>query len=323
MLCDFDFCFLGFMLIIILLTGIPTLIYATFLWWLDRYEKEPWPLLLAVFVWGAVPAVALALLVEVGDLGVLGAPPTHSLWLAPLTEEPLKALALVGVFLFFRYEFDNTLDGIIYGALIGFGFEMTENALYFYQHGSALSSLVWMRVVLFGFNHAFYTSIVGMALGGIRYSRQRWAGWVALPGALTVAILLHALHNAASSYTFPGVVISYMISSGGVMIVVLVAIITWRKERSWIDHELVEEVQVGFLDVTLYNTVRSSRRRVHSQWRALIKGGWGALQNVRTQHHLLTELAFLKYQLRIGDCHCRPADLQPLRQRIIEGMVDD
>lgn len=311
------------MLLIVLLTGIPTLIYTTFLWWLDRYEKEPWPLLLAVFVWGAVPAVALALLVEVGDLGVLGTRPAVSLWLAPLIEEPLKALALVGVFVFFRYEFDNTLDGIIYGALIGFGFSMSENALYFYQQGSDLASLLWMRVVVFGFNHAFYTSIIGMALGGIRYSRHPLAAWVALAGALTVAILLHALHNAASGYSFPAVVISWLISSGGVMIVVLVAIITWRKERSWIDHELVEEVEVGFLDVTTYNTVRSSRRRVNSQWRALIKGGWSALQNVRTQHHLLTELAFLKYQLRIGDCHCRPADLQPLRQRIIEGMVDD
>lgn len=311
------------MLLIIVLTALPTLVYTTFLWWLDRYEKEPWPLLLAVFVWGAVPAVALALLAEVGDIGTLGTKLNHSIWLAPLIEEPLKALALVGVFLFFRYEFDNALDGIIYGALIGFGFAMTENALHFYREGSALSSLLWLRVVLFGFNHAFYTSIIGVALGTIRYNRQRWAGWIALPGALILAVMLHGLHNAATTYAFPGVLLAWLISSGGVLIVILVAVITWNKEKSWIDQELQEEVYVGFLDPTMYNTVRSSRRRVRSQWRALMRGGWGSLQTVRTQHHLLTELAFLKYQLRIGDCHCRAADLQPLRQRILEGMSED
>lgn len=312
------------MLLTILLTTLPTLLYTTLLWWLDRYEKEPWPLLLAVFVWGAVPAVVLALLAEVQKTTTtIGSEPQMSIWLAPLVEEPLKALALVGVFLFFRHEFDNMLDGIIYGALIGFGFAMTENALYFSREGSALSSLLWLRVVIFGFNHAFYTSIVGVALGLIRYDQRRWAGWIALPGALFLAIMLHALHNAATSYQFPGILIAWLISSGGVLIVVLVAVITWRKEKSWIEYELVEEVNVGFLDPAMYNTVRSSRRRVRSQWHALMQGGWGAMQTVRTLHHLLTELAFLKYQLRIGDCHCRSTDLQPLRQRILEGMVVD
>ncbi|MBA3470048.1 MAG: PrsW family intramembrane metalloprotease [Herpetosiphonaceae bacterium] len=312
------------MLLTLILTTLPTLLYTTFLWWLDRYEKEPWPLLLAVFVWGAVPAVALALIAEVQNAdAILGTPREASIWLAPLVEEPLKALALIGVFLFFRYEFDNMLDGIIYGALIGFGFAMTENALYFYREGSALSSLLWLRVVIFGFNHAFYTSIVGVALGLIRYNQQRWAGWIALPGALFLAIAFHAMHNIASSYAFPGVLIAWLISSGGVLIVVLIAIITWRKEQSWIDHELLEEVQVGFIDPGIYNTVRSSRRRVQSQWGALLHGGWRSLHTMRALHHHLTELAFLKYQLRIGDCHCRPSDLQPLRQRILEGMVDD
>ena len=312
------------MLLTIILTTLPTLLYTTFLWWLDRYEKEPWPLLLAVFVWGAVPAVALALIAEVQSReATLPAHNELSIWLAPLVEEPLKALALIGVFLFFRYEFDNMLDGIIYGALIGFGFAMTENALYFYREGSALSSLLWLRVVLFGFNHAFYTSIVGVALGLIRYNQRRWAGWIALPGALFLAIAFHAMHNVASNYAFPGVLIAWLISSCGVLIVLLIAVITWRKEQSWIDHELIEEVQVGFIDPTTYNTVRSSRRRARSQWRALLHGGWGALQTVRMLHHHLTELAFLKYQLRIGDCHCRAADLQPLRQRILEGMVDE
>ena len=35
---------------------IPTIIYVLFIWWLDRYEKEPLWLLALAFLWGAIPA---------------------------------------------------------------------------------------------------------------------------------------------------------------------------------------------------------------------------------------------------------------------------
>lgn len=306
------------MLIILLLTTLPTLLYAWLLWWLDRYEKEPLPLLVAVFMWGAVPAVALALIAETDlKIATLGAGMGgHPLWLAPLIEEPLKATALVAIFLFFRYEFDGVLDGIIYGALIGFGFAMTENAIYLHHHATTLSSTLWLRAVLFGFSHAFFTSIVGVALGLIRYDRRPWIGWATLPGALLLAMFFHALHNSAVSYSFPGVLIAWLISSGGALVVVLVAVIAWTRERFWIERELIEEIQLGLLDETTYFVVRSGRRRIRAQLQGLARGGLRELRRVRELHHLLTELAFLKYQLRIGDCHCRPHDLLPLRNRI-------
>jgi RsiW-degrading membrane proteinase PrsW (M82 family) len=36
------------------------LFYAVVFWWFDRYEKEPLPLLIAAFIWGAVPSIILA-----------------------------------------------------------------------------------------------------------------------------------------------------------------------------------------------------------------------------------------------------------------------
>src|SRR5262245_30980549 len=159
-----------------LAAAIPTAIYSLLLWWLDRYEKEPLSLIMIAFLWGALPAIALALLFEL----ILAAPLEHSpigpgatQWaLAPLVEEPIKALALIGLFLFARHEFDGPLDGIVYGALVGFGFSMTENLLFFLQHG-ALDGALWIRGVLFGLNHAFFTCLVGLALGAARYERSR------------------------------------------------------------------------------------------------------------------------------------------------------
>ena len=42
----------------------PMVVYALIVWWFDRYEKEPWPLLIGVFLWGAVPSIILALVAE-------------------------------------------------------------------------------------------------------------------------------------------------------------------------------------------------------------------------------------------------------------------
>ena len=39
---------------------VPMFLFAAFVNWLDRYEKEPWQVLLAAFLWGAVVATFIA-----------------------------------------------------------------------------------------------------------------------------------------------------------------------------------------------------------------------------------------------------------------------
>src|SRR5262245_56206050 len=131
--------FLTVLLVATMLALVPTLLYGVLLWWLDRYEKEPLPLLLVAFMWGAVPAIALALILEV----VAGIPLqefvlvdqtreiTEAGLVAPIVEEAVKAVILVVLFLAYQREFDNVLDGIVYGAMVGLGFAFVENVLYF------------------------------------------------------------------------------------------------------------------------------------------------------------------------------------------------
>ena len=299
---------------------IPTAIYSLLLWWLDRYEKEPLPLILAAFLWGALPAIALAVLFEL----VLATPlersplgPGVATWgLAPLVEEPVKALALVGLFYFARQEFDGPLDGIIYGALIGFGFSMTENLLYFLRYTSS-DTLFWVRGVFFGMNHALFTSMVGLALGAVRYDRSRQRNVLALLGGLALAILFHALHNFAVGYQFAGLLLSWLIEASGVLVVLAVAVLAWRNERRWMQEELGEEVGAGVLAARDYAEITSSPLRVRRQIAALMAGGWLRYRQVRRLHHLATKLAFRKSQVRLHD-DCHPTDAcDRLRREII------
>ena len=101
------------MLDVILIVGlgfIPMLLYATFLWWLDRYEKEPLALLLVAFLWGAVPSIILALIMQVVlDIPIVAISGNQLMYnllgasvVAPLTEEGIKALSLLMLLIILR-----------------------------------------------------------------------------------------------------------------------------------------------------------------------------------------------------------------------------
>src|SRR3954449_13409510 len=85
----------------------PALLCATFVYWIDRYEKERKLLLGLVFFWGAVVAAAGALvsqlLLEGAVTGLTGSKKAADLagttLFAPLTEESLKGFAVLLVFL--------------------------------------------------------------------------------------------------------------------------------------------------------------------------------------------------------------------------------
>lgn len=312
---------LPFILIAVVAAAVPTILYTLIIWWLDRYEKEPLHLLVATFVWGALPAILLAIFFEI----LLEAPtaqsplgPTAVTWaLAPLVEEPVKALALIALFMFARREFDGILDGIVYGALIGFGFAMTENLLFFLNDPTDLNGQFWLRSVVFGFNHALFTSIVGLALGAVRYAPQRWLGYVALSAGMVLAILLHGLHNIAVNYQLLGMAFAWVVQWSGVVTLLAITGLAWNHEHTWIKQELGEEITLGTISATDYAEVLFASRRTRAHLRVLAQHGLPCYLRVRQLHHLMIELAFCKYQLRVGDRFQHHDERERLRRAII------
>ena len=118
--------------------ALPVPVYVTLVLWLDRYEPEPPLMLAAAFFWGALVAAFFAIVIN--SLGValvhaLADEATADAYglvvSAPLVEETAKALVLVALFLWRRDEFDNVTDGVVYAAMVGLGFAMTENVKYY------------------------------------------------------------------------------------------------------------------------------------------------------------------------------------------------
>jgi len=227
---------------------LPTLFLVWMIWWADRYEREPVRLLSIAFWWGAIPAIAAALVIELiagapFDGSGLGNILMQSALIAPITEEAIKGLALLGLMKFARAEIDGVLDGIIYGALVGAGFAMTENFFYFLSSESAgdWAMTVFLRAFIFGLNHIFYTAIQGAVMGyALRFRHNGTRRLIMLAG-LILAISIHAFHNFAVTLTetFPLIFLAAIVVSwGGALVMLLVVLTSLQKERKAIESYL-------------------------------------------------------------------------------------
>ncbi len=308
---------------------VPSLFYVSVAWWLDRYEKEPWWVLALTFFWGAIPAIVLALIVEVVfDLPLQAFFPSpqadfiSTAVVAPVVEELFKAVPLLLIFWLYRREFDGLMDGLLYGAMVGFGFAMTENLFYFLgalaEGGvGTLLTVVFLRAVVFGLNHALFSSAFGLGLGVARYARSSLVRWGAPVLGLLAGIGLHMIHNAFVSTGSVLCLVSFLSDWTGVAFWLLLVWVAGRQEARWIREELVEEVADGLLTPQQARAAGRYRDRVAVRWAALREQGFGYASKLGRLYALAAELAFKKRQLKInqGDENT-PREIARLRQRI-------
>ncbi len=247
---------------------VPMFLFAAFVYWLDRYEKEPKLLLGAAFFWGVAiaaggafiinTAFGIGIFVVTGNEGVTDFATTSII--APIVEEFLKGLAVAIVFFLFRKEFDSILDGVIYGGMVALGFAATENTFYIYSHGyqeggwGALWLLVFIRVFLVGWQHPFYTSFTGIGFATSRLNKNLFVKIIAPFVGYAVAVSLHAFHN-----TFGGLIGGLEGLAVGTLVdwfmwAVMAGFIIWMivHEQNLARKHLREEVASGLISQAQY-----------------------------------------------------------------------
>ncbi|MBI3152613.1 MAG: PrsW family intramembrane metalloprotease [Chloroflexi bacterium] len=303
---------------------VPMFLYAAFVYWLDRYEKEPKALLGATFFWGVVIAAGGAFVINtVFGIGIfmvtnseVAAEFGTTSIVAPVVEEILKGLAVGIVFLMFRREFDSILDGIIYGGIVGLGFAATENTLYIYRNGyleggwGGLFLLVIIRVFVVGWMHAFFTAFTGIGFAISRLNRNILIKIVAPFVGLGIAISVHAFHN-----TFGGLI-------GGVEGLAIGSLLDWFgwalmfgfiiwlivNERNIVKKQLLEEVSAGVISQAQY-------QKALSPW-TLTTASLSGRATSRF-YHACGELAHKKEQLKkLGDESGNAAIVESLRSEL-------
>ncbi len=334
---------LGFLLIVVL-SFVPALLYATVLWWLDRYEKEPLALLTVAFLWGAVPSVILALIMEI----VLDAPLmaiqsssqlTYDLLgasvVAPLTEEGVKAFALILLLLVFAREIDSPLDGLIYGGIVGFGFAAVENVFYLmgaYTEGGVggVLSLAFVRAGVFGLNHAMYTGFTGVGVALSLELKPKGLKLLSIAGGFGLAVGSHALHNALATlagYQGAGTLLAAVIVDWiGVLVLLVVALGTFFLERRRIVAYAEALVRGSIITADEVNVLKSTFQRRKARLGILLSGDLRRWWAVQRYYQKVTEAAFAWHRMTHGDPKAQPRlaklehEFRQLRSQAFAGM---
>jgi RsiW-degrading membrane proteinase PrsW (M82 family) len=305
--------------------SIPALIYATIVLHLDRYEVEPLRALVACFIWGAVGAILFSLvtglLFQFAVEEALGAQTAEAASVvigAPLVEESFKGIAVLAVLIFARDEIDSTLDGLVYGALVGVGFAMTENILYLgqaYLEGGLreFGTLVLAREVLGGFGHPAYTAITGAAIG---WSRGRYGrgiarvvvpilGW-ALAVALHIAwngglVLTTALMDEDAGLLQPVAVQTAIVIVPAVLVLYVVARLSARHELGILREELRAEVERGTITQDEYTAIVDAEERQRALASVQARGGRALRRRQQAFFSTAADLALRNHHRHQGE----------------------
>lgn len=307
-------------LLILFLSFAPMLLYALFLWWLDRYEKEPWLLLAFAFLWGALPAIILSVLLELlFDIPTVAFVSDHQLLYnllggaitAPLVEESSKAIAVLGLLVFFPREIDSPIDGVIYGGMAGFGFAAVENLLYFitaYGTGGLTNTLwlAFLRAGIFGLNHAMYTGFTGLGLALALEYQERWYRWLLPFLGLSLAIFTHAYHNALATFwshleNNASLFVAVISDWSAVLLLLVVALWARWLEQERIHAFLTSEGHKYQLLQKDFGLLISPRARNKLRWQALLSGDFRRWQQLGLYFKLITEAAFSWHRAGQGD----------------------
>jgi RsiW-degrading membrane proteinase PrsW (M82 family) len=310
---------------------VPMFMFAAFVNWLDRYEKEPKLLLGAAFVWGVVIAGGGAFILNtafgIGIYALTGSEGaaefgTTSI-VAPIIEEGLKGLAVLIVFLMFRSEFDSVLDGVVYAAITAMGFAAVENVLYIYRNGylesgwEGLWTLVVIRVILVGWMHPFFTAFTGIGLAIARMSRNVLVKIIAVPTGYAVAVTGHAFHNTFSGLIggvqgfVAGTFIDYL--GYAAMLIFIIWMIVY--ERNILKRNLRDEVTNGLISQKQYNSA-TSFFQTNAHLSALTSG---TFRSTARFYQVCGELAHKKEQLaKLGDENGNTKIIENLRAELIQ-----
>ena len=193
-------------MLLVLVAAAPSLALLIYFYLRDRYDREPISCLLIAYLLGmysmlAAQSMGAALAGGVSEEWLhLGGEPAYlfeAFVLSGLVEEIAKWVVLMAAVYYWR-EFDEPLDGLIYGVTIALGFATLENFFYLSSHGVGIA---WQRAVFAVPAHALFGGAMGYYAGRIKFGAKAGRGisgvWRDQVFCLGLPVLFHGAYNFA------------------------------------------------------------------------------------------------------------------------------
>ena len=179
---------------LLVLSLAPVLIIAGYIYFRDKYEKEPIKLLLFAMLAGALTVIPILFVEQFLDRFTDSFPGlTSAAWnafmVAAFSEELFKYIALF-LLIWKSPEFNEKFDGIVYAVFISLGFAAVENVMYVLQGGIETGMMRAFTAVpahaIFGVTMGFYFGLAKF------YEKERNTLKMK---ALGYPILLHGIYD--------------------------------------------------------------------------------------------------------------------------------
>jgi len=290
---------------------VPVPLYTLLAVWMDRFEPEPAWMLIGAFIWGGVVATAVSAILNTAGglavalmLGDVAGEMFSAVMSAPFVEETTKGLALLILFLWKKDEFDNIVDGVLYAAMLGLGFAMIENVIYYgrayYEEGfSGSMTLFVLRGLITSFLHPLCTSMTGVGLGWARQTTRGWVKVVAPLGGYFLAMTLHGLWNLSA--TLGAWPIAYIFVLLPTLLGTLILVwVHQSREGKIVRQYLTPEMENGLLNPGAFEEMYSLKVRGKALWKILFSEGLKAWQKRLKLHQMGGELAFHRWRVARG-----------------------
>jgi protease PrsW len=185
---------ISYLLLIIPLAVAPGIAISFFIYFRDKYEKEPFRLLKGCFLFGILSIVPAIILESV--INVLGFDKSHGIIMTlfyafigvGLVEE-LSKFFFLRIYAYPKKEFNEPFDGIVYSVMIAMGFATIENILYAVIHGMGTTVLRMFTAVPL---HATCGVILGYFIGRAKF-RPNKARYIYM--GISIAVLIHGAYD--------------------------------------------------------------------------------------------------------------------------------
>jgi RsiW-degrading membrane proteinase PrsW (M82 family) len=160
----------------VIVAAAPSLFLLTFFYLKDRYEREPLQHILMAFGLGLYAMIAASGMASTAeawvprDWLVTGGEPAKlfdAFVLSGFVEELAKWVVLIAA-VYHWEEFDEPLDGVVYGVAVALGFATLENFLFVARLGLGVA---WMRALFAVPAHALFGATMGYYAGRAKFDR--------------------------------------------------------------------------------------------------------------------------------------------------------
>jgi len=181
---------------ILLLALAPALLLMMYVYFRDKYEKEPIKLILKGILLGAViifpvGVVENYIIVLGQSLDKIPKAAWDGFIVAGATEEAFKYLA-VFILVWRNRNFNEKFDGIVYAVSVSLGFAAIENLFYVFSNSNSIQ-VGLLRAFTAVPGHTIFGIVMGFYLGMARFTVQTRKKY--LVRAFTVPWLLHGMYD--------------------------------------------------------------------------------------------------------------------------------